>query len=245
MNALRKMTWTEAKLFLREPLGAFFTLAFPLIVLFVFGSIFGNEPAEELGGRGSVDTSTPGLIAMVIGTVGMIGLPLVLASYRENGVLRRLRATPLPPATVLGTHVIVHLCMTLAGVLLLVIAGRLVYGLTLPSSSLAVAAAFLLASLSFFGLGFVLAGLLPTARAAQTVGMALFYPMLFLSGAAFPRQMFGDTLRRISELLPLTHVTILIENLWFEGHWSLVSLGVLATMLAGGVLISIRTFRWE
>lgn len=245
MRALGKLTWTELKLFLREPMAAFFTLAFPLIVLFVFGGIFGNDPSPELGGRGSVDVSVPGYIAMIIGTVGLIGLPVALASYRQAGVLRRYRATPLHPSTVLGAHVIVNLGMTLAGVSLLVLAGRLAYGLRLPASPLLVSVAVVLASLSFFALGFVLAGVFPTARAAQTAGLAIFYPMLFLSGAALPRQMFGETLRRVSEALPLTHVTILIERLWLGEGWSYVSLTVLAAMLVGGVTVSARTFRWE
>lgn len=225
--------------------GAFFTVAFPLIVLFVFGSIFGNQPAPEMGGRGTVDVSVPGYIAMIIGTTGMIGLPITLASYREQGVLRRLRATPLHPSIILGAQVIVNLVMTALGVSLLVVAARLVYDLRLPASPFAVALAVVLGSLSFFALGFVLAGLLSTARSAQTVGMALFFPMLFLSGAAMPRQMFPETLQRISEFLPLTHVTVLVERLWLEGSWNVMALLVVAGMLFVGVAVSARTFRWE
>lgn len=245
MKALWKMTWTEAKLFAREPMAAFFTVVFPLIVLFVFGSIFGNEPTPEMGGRGSVDVSVPGYIAMIIGTVGMIGLPITLASYREQGILRRLRATPLHPSVILASQVLVNLLMTAVGVAILIVAARLVYGLHLPASPIAVILGVLLGSLSFFALGFVLAGLLPTARSAQTVGMALFFPMLFLSGAALPRQMFSETLRNISEFLPLTHVTILIEDLWLGEGWSVFSLLVLAGMLLVGAIVSSRTFRWE
>lgn len=245
MRALGKLTWIELKLFLREPVGAFFTLVFPLIILFIFGGIFGNAPSPELGGRGSVDISVPAYSAMVIGTVGLIGLPIVLASYRELGILRRLRATPLPAWKVLAAQLIVNLLMTTLGMALLIVAARLVYGLRLPDAPLAVALAFVLASLSFCAAGFVLASLLRSARLAQVVGMALLYPMLFLSGAALPREIMPPTVRRLSEFLPLTHVTILMQDLWFGRGWNLTAVAVLAALLTGGALISARAFRWE
>lgn len=93
MKALWKMTLVEAKLFLREPVGVFFTLAFPLMVMLLFGTIFGGYPVPGTDLKG-IDLSAPAYTGMIIGTVGLIGLPTTLASYREQGVLRRLRATP-------------------------------------------------------------------------------------------------------------------------------------------------------
>jgi len=245
MRALRTMTWTEAKLFLREPAAAFFTLAFPLILLLVFGSIFGNDPVAEFGGRGTVDVSVPGYIAMIIGTVGLIGLPVSLAAYREAGILRRLRATPLHPATILGAHVIVSLTMTVLGVALLVGAGRIIYELTMPDAPIATALAAVLGGLSFFALGFVLAGVLPTSRVAQAVGSAVYFPMLFLSGAAIPRQIMPDGVRRVADALPLTQVVILVEDLWIGDGWNQGALAMLAGIFAVAVVVAVRTFRWE
>jgi len=245
MRALWKMAWVEFKLFLREPVGAFFTLVFPLMLLFVFGSIFGNEPDPYLGGYGSVDISTPGYIAMVIGTTGLLSGPISLVVYREQGILRRFRATPLKPATVIGAQVIINFGMTVLGVGLLIASAHLIYGMRLPEAPLATGAAFVLSSASFLAVGFVLAALLPTARTAQIVGMAIFYPMLFLGGAAMPRQVMPETIQRLSEFLPLTHVNLLIGSLWFGEGWKPVSLAVLVVMLAAGVAVSARTFRWE
>jgi ABC-2 type transport system permease protein len=245
MKALSKMTWIELKLFLREPIGVFFTLLFPLMLLFLFGSIYGNEPTPFLDGRGSVDNSAPGYIGMIIGTLGMVSLPITLASYRQRGILRRLRATPLQPGTVLWSQVIVSTLVALAGAGLLVTAAVLFYDLTLPAVPLAVIPAILLGGLSFFALGFVLAGVMPTARTAQAVGMALFYPMLFLSGAAMPRQMMPESLQRVAEFLPLTHVVELIEDLWFDGALNLTALAVVSGLLVVGLFASRVTFRWE
>lgn len=87
MRALMKYTWTEIKLFLREPMGAFFTLVFPLMMLFLFGMIYGNEPSSMFNGYGTVDVSIPAYTAMIIGTTGIVGLTITMATYREKGIL--------------------------------------------------------------------------------------------------------------------------------------------------------------
>lgn len=102
MKALWKMTWVEAKLFAREPAAMFFTLAFPVLIVLLFSAIFGNDPVPGAPSLRVVDVSTPGYTTMVIGTTGLLGLPIVLAGYRKRGILRRLRATPLQPATILS-----------------------------------------------------------------------------------------------------------------------------------------------
>lgn len=247
MRGFWKLTWVEIKLFLREPMAAFFTLAFPLMMLFLFGSIFGNEPSPDFGGYGSVDVSVPAYTAMIIATSGLLGLPITIASYREKGVLRRLKATPLRPQAILGAQVIVLFLMTALGMALLVIAGKLVYGLRFNGRPLSVLVAFLLSSMSFFALGFVLAGFVPTARTAQIVAMVLFYPMIFLSGATIPREVLPERIRQFAEVLPLSHVVTLLRGLWTGGSWGnyLWETTILVALLMAGILVSSKTFRWE
>jgi len=247
MKSLLKMTWMETKLFLREPVGAFFTLVFPLMMLFLFGSIYGNTPSEYFNGRGTVDISVPAYTAMIIATTGLVGLTITMTTYRENGVLRRLRTTPISPLVVLVSQVIVLFVMTTVGMVLLIIAGKLVYHLRFEGNVLNVVAGFTLSSLSFFALGFILAGLMPTARTAQVVGMVLLYPMLFLCGAGFPRELLPASIIKISNFLPLTYVVTLLRGLWIGDPWSkhITDVLVLAGMLVIGVLISLKTFRWE
>jgi len=247
MKSLLKMTWIEAKLFLREPVGAFFTLVFPLMMLFLFGSIYGNIPSQYFGGRGTVDISVPAYTAMIIATTSLVGLTITMASYREKGILRRLRTTPVSPLVVLLAQVIVLFLMTALGMLLLVVAGRLVYQMRFDGNVFSVLVGFILCCLSFFALGFVLAGWMPTARTAQVVGMVILYPMLFLSGAGFPRELLPETILKISTFLPLTYVVTLLRGLWIGDAWSqhLTEVIVLAGLLVLGVLVSIKTFRWE
>jgi ABC-2 type transport system permease protein len=240
------MTWVEIKLFLREPVGLFFTLAFPVMVLLLFSAIFGNGRVPGGLGLRMIDVMAPSYTGMVIGTTALLGLPIALAGYRQQGTLRRLRATPLHPTVILAAHVLANLLMTAVGIALLLLTARIVYDLRLPEAPLSLMLAFLVASLSFFALGFVLAGVLPTARTAQIVGQVVFFPMFFLSGAAgIQPDMFPDALRRISDLLPLTYVVELVQSLWIAGEWDLKALVVLLGSAVVSVLISARTFRWE
>lgn len=247
MRGLWKFTLTEAKLYLREPMAAFFTLAFPLMMLFIFGSIYGNEPTPFFGGRGSVDVSVPAYLGMIIGTVGLLSIPITVAIYRENGILRRYRATPLRPHVILAATVLVNFAMTFLGTGLLVIAAKLIYHLRFEGNVLLVFVSFVLAALSFFALGFVIASLAPTARVAQVAGMVIFYPMLFLSGAAIPQEAMPESIRAVSKFLPLTHVVKLLQGMWFGDSLGeyLVEIAVLVGMLIVGTLIAAWTFRWE
>ncbi len=243
MHALWTMTWTEAKLFMREPAAVFFTLAFPLLLLLVFGAIFGNAPIGDTG-FGNVDRSVPGYIAIMIGALSLIGVPITLATYREKGVLRRFRVTPMPTWLVLAAHGLVALVMVLIGTGLVIGAAVALFDLRLPAAPVGVLAATVLGSVSFLAVGFLLGGTLPTARTAQAVGMALFFPMLFLSGAALPRFLFPDLLKQISLFFPLTHVVTLIQNVWMGAGWNTVALAVLTGLLVTSTAGAIALFRW-
>lgn len=245
MKTLLKLTKMELKLQLREPIALFFTLVFPVMLMILFGSIFGNEAESVLGGYGQVDLSVPGYIGMIIGTIGMLNIPVTLANYRDQGILRRLRATPLQSGSVLWAQVITQVVMAVAGIALLYVVGISFYDLRVPSGFLNIIPAIVLSALSFFSVGFVLAGVMPTARAAQALGMAILYPMLFLSGAAMPRYIMPEVVQKIALALPLTHVVILLEDLWLKSSLNVISFFVVLGMLVVGIIISRYTFRWE
>jgi len=242
-----KMTVIETKLFLREPMAAFFTLAFPLMLLILFGAIYGNEPNELFGGKGTMDVSVPAYMAMIIGTVGLISIAIRVTTYREKGTLRRFRSTPLRPYVILLDTVLANFAMTFLGTAILIIAAKLMYHLQFDGNALLFLAAFILSSLSFFSLGFVIASVASTTRVAQVAGMVLFYPMLFLSGAAIPLEIMPETIKKVAGYLPLTYVVDLLQGMWFGEPLSgyLTEVLVLVGTLIAGLLISALTFRWE
>ena len=247
MRTICTLAWIEIKLHLREPLAAFFTLAFPLMLLLFMGSIWGNQPVSFLGGSGYVDTAVPAFSAMVIATSGLMTLPSRMAWYRESGVLRRLKATPLHPQAILAAHVITIFLINLLSMALLVITAITIFDLQFTNHPVSVLAAFTLGSLSFFALGFVLAGLLPTTRTAEVVSMAIYFPMLFLSGAGIPRELLPEAFRQFAQILPLTHVVTLLRGLWYSGGWEtyFINALVLLIWLVISSIISAKTFRWE
>ena len=245
MRGFWKLASIEFKLFLREPSAAFFTLVFPLMMLFIFGGVFGNKP--QYSGLGIVDLSVPAYTAMIIATTGLVSLTISISAARELGVLRRFHTTPLTPTAILTSQVLVLFIMTTLGMVLLLIAAKITYGLRFNGNVLSVILGFLLSSCSFFALGFVLASIARTARSAQVMAMALYYPMLFLSGAAIPKYVLPEAVRTYGQILPLTHVVNLLTGLWLGEPWSdhLKEVAVLVVMMVVGLVVSAKTFRWE
>ena len=247
MKSFFKLTWMEMKLFMRDPQAAFFTLVFPLILLFVFGSIYGNKPSPLFGGFGNVDVSVPSYTGLIIATSGLISIPVIISTYRETGILRRFKVTPLRPLSLLTADLVVIFFMTALGMALLILAADIFYGLRFSGSPVNFGVGFILSSLSFFSLGFILAGFLPTARTAQIVGMAIFFPMIFLSGATLPMEMMPDNIQSISRFIPLAYVVNLLKGFWFGETWAQhwLNASVLLGLTVLFLFTSLKIFRWE
>jgi len=247
MRALWKLTFTQAKLYLREPTGTFFTIAFAPMMLLLFGAIYGNDPDPLFGGRGPMDVSVPAYIGIIIVTVGLMSIPIGTAMARERKILRRYRVTPLRPWAYIIADIVGNYVVTLAGVVLLVVLGKAIYHIRFDGDWPVVFLAFTFSSLAFFALGYLVGSLSPTARTAQAVGMALMFPMMFLSGAALPLEILPGTIRKVANFLPLTHVVTLIRGLWAGDAWGqhMTDTAVLLATLVIGALISAKAFRWE
>ncbi len=188
MKSFWKLTLVECKLYFRFPIAAFFTLALLPMILLLLGAIFGNGPSAVYGGKGFLDVAVPGFIALVIAISAIMSLPMALANYRERGILRRYRATPVSPAAILGAQLVTQFAMTILGMLLLILIGKLLFHLQFEGNIVSVLAAFTLGCLSFFSIGMVLAGVLPNTRVGTIVGNVLLQPMVYLSGVTIPKE---------------------------------------------------------
>ena len=247
LRGLWKLTWIEIKIFLREPMGAIGAIGVPVILFLVLGRMFSGRAERSPGAAEFVATSLPVFAAMLISLASVLSLITIISIYREGGILKRLRATPLSPLTILTTHVIVKLALSLVTLLLLIAAGK-TWGVgeiraSLPSFALAL----LFSTVSIMSLGFVIASLVPTARFAQPLGSVLLYPMLALSGLFFPTEALPSAWRMLANVLPLTHAVGLLKGIWEGGSWTSQGGHVLALMAFFAVFtaISSRVFRWE
>ena len=246
MRMLLKLTWVELKLFVREPITMVFTFALPLIFLFVMGGVFTN-PAEPDVFRGvkPIDYYTPAYIALVIGSIAVVGLPVHLTGYRERGVLRRLRASPIPLWTIFGSQVLVSLVVAALGGILVTVAAKLAFNIGMPESPLLVIGAFVAGVLSFVAFGILLGSVLPTTRAAQGLGLILIIVMLILGGAGPPREVMTAVMRGVGDATPLRYVIVLLQDPWLGFGWDWSFFGIVMGIMAVATLLSLRLFRWE
>ena len=142
MNArvLWTSAWTETKLFVREPMTVLFTLVLPLLFLLVLGGVFGNKPNSAWQGQGPVNFYVPAYLGLVWASVGLLVLPLHIVQYREDGVLRRLRASAAPKWAIFGSQAIVASAIALVGGAVMIAAAELTYHVRAPQSVAGVSA---------------------------------------------------------------------------------------------------------
>jgi len=247
MRALKELTWITFKLYIREPVAAFFTLAFPTMLVLLFGAIFGNDPTPLFGGKGSMDVSLPAYSGLIVGTVGLMSVPITIAGYREQGILRRFKVTPLRPWAYIVADQCTNLVISLIGLVLVSVVARIVFKVQFEGQVWAIVIAIMLGTLAMSALGYLIASLASGARMAQVISMVIFYPMMFLSGAGMPSEMLPASIQRVADFLPLTYVVRLMRGLWFgetlSAHW--VEVAVLAAIILVGGTLSARLFRWE
>jgi ABC-2 type transport system permease protein len=247
MRTLRELTWITFKLYIREPVAAFFTLAFPTMLVLLFGTIWGNDPSSLFGGRGSMDVSLPAYSGLIVGTVGLMQVPITTAGYREQGILRRFRVTPLRPWVYILADQATNLAMTMLGMILVSTVARIIFRVQFDGALWTIVLALIMGTLAMSAFGYLIASIAPTARMAQVISMVIFYPMMFLSGAGMPSELLPETIQRIGDYLPLTYVVRLLRGLWFGeslgAHW--VEFAVLAGIILVGGALAARFFRWE
>jgi ABC-2 type transport system permease protein len=245
---LWKLTWIEIKIFMREPLGAIGTVVVPVVVFLVLGRIFGRGRAPAAPSTNSfVHVGLPVLASLLIAVSAVLSLVTIISIYREGGILKRLRATPLRPYTILTAHVLVKLLLTAATLLLMILAGKRYYPAGVHAPLFSFTIALLISTCSILSIGFLIASIVPTARFAQPIGAVIFYPMFGLSGLFTPVASFPPLLRAVSRLLPLTYAVSLLQGIWNGEAWS-AHLGDIAALALGFVLctaISTKVFRWE
>jgi ABC-2 type transport system permease protein len=241
-----KLTWVETKIFTREPMGFVGTLVMPVVLFIVLGRAFGSVKPVNMT-QVDIPFNAAILAAVLIAISAVQSLVAIISIYREGGILKRLRATPLSPVTILGAHVVVKLIFTVMSLALLLLAGRRLFPGVMQVNVFSFTVAVLLSTLSILSLGFVIASVVPTARFAGLVSGAALYPMLALSGLFFPVDRLPRALKALAYLLPTTHAVALLDGVWdgsgWGAHW--VDVAALLVLFAAYTALSTKVFRWE
>jgi ABC-2 type transport system permease protein len=243
MRALLRLAAMELKLFVREPVVLTFVFAFPVLTVLVLGGVFDDDDPNFEGAIPS-DYYVAAYIAVVIAAIGLVMLPVHLASYRERGVLRRFDVSRYPRWALPAAWILVAMAITMVAVAVLLVTGQLVYGLPEPADLIGVIAGTLLGAFTFISIGIALGLALPSARSAQGLGMLLFFPFFLLGGAGPPPDAMGDAMKSVSNAVPLTHVVRSVQEPWLDlgnpaGHLTvLAAVAVIAT--AGWVTLATR-----
>ncbi|MCM6779083.1 ABC transporter permease [Nocardia sp. CDC159] len=246
MSASTAVLKVEARLFVREPGALFWVLAFPSLLLLGLGLIPKyREWDPSLGGHRIIDFYVPSVVLVALVTASLLSMPSALTTYRERGILRRMRTTPARPSNLLVAQLVLHAAAAVIGAVLAVAVGRIVWGVALPQQHLAYVVTLLLATLSGLAMGAVITAVARTVKAAQAVGLAVFFPAMFAAGIYVPIQVLPNAVRKVIELVPFGAAAQALHQA-ASGSWPWwPHLAVLALWIVVLMAIATRWFRWE
>jgi len=235
----------ELLLYTRSRELAFFTFLLPMVFFVLLGSTYGDDTVEGVRGSNYLEAGMIGYGAI---SIAFAGLAIVLVIRRETGILKRLRATPLPASAYVAAVLSAFMAAFAVEVMGLILLGRVLFGIGVPNNLLSLALALLLGAVSFCGLGIGVTALIKSAEGASAVVNAIYLPMSFIAGAFFSPHHFPQVLRAIADVLPLTYFLRLVRNImlhdaeiWTQG----TNVAVLAAWGLAGVIVALRAFRWE
>jgi len=248
MRGLLKLTWLEIKIFLREPMGVFGTIGMPVLMFVVISRLAsGGGQRQARGMNNFLRMELPVLVAVFITISAVLSLVTIVSIYREGGILKRLRATPLRPWTILAAHVLVKLLFSAATVVLMLLAGRRYLPPDVDVRAVDFGVAVVISTWSILSIGFLIASLVPTARFANLIGAAIVYPMVPFSGLLFPVTLLSSPLQTLAAWLPLTYAVSLLQGIWRGDPWLAHADNVAALVVVFVVCtaLSAKLFRWE
>jgi ABC-2 type transport system permease protein len=239
-GAAARLVRTEIRLMIREPLTVVFVFVFPVVTMLIIGGSFGTKATVAFDWVNPSQWYVASYLTVVIAATGLIMVPVHLAAYRERGVLRRFAAAGFPPWSFALAEVVTGLVAIAVGSVVLLAVAAPVYGLPSLHHAPQVILGFVLGSVAFVSIGVLLGTLLPSARAAQAVGLLLFFPSFLLGAGGPPPHVMGSALRSIADYLPLTRVTDAVRDPWLGIGTATSSLFVVAVLAAAATILAAR-----
>lgn len=234
----------EQRIFWRNREASVFVFLFPILLFLLLSAVYSGE----LEGKPAANYLLAGILGYGVANTTFGGLAISLVARRELGILKRIRATPLPAATYVAATVASILIVFVLQVLVLLVVGTLLFDAELPRHPGALAVAVALGAVAFAALGLAAASLIRSNEGSSAVVNLIVLPMAFLTGAFGPTRDFPELLRAVSELLPLKHLLDVVVGIFVRedglGAHPL-GLAIVAAWGAAGLLVAARRFRWE
>lgn len=236
----------EGKLSLRSPDGIIFGIGMPVGVLLLIAVVAGSQSA---GGAdySFLQSAFASLLTVGICATAFMGLPLTIADYRDKKILKHFFATPIRPFMILSVQVVIGMLTSFFSAALVTILAVFGFGYCMEGDPFLFIGAFLLVMLSMYSIGMILASLCKTVKIANVVTTFVYFPMLFLSGATIPFELFPDTVQKVCNVLPLTHGIKLLKavslNMWSQEIW--ISVALLIVFAVVGCILSVVSFKWD
>jgi ABC-2 type transport system permease protein len=237
----------EQRLYWRSRELAFFTFVFPVLIFILLGSVYGDDVIESEHVKGS-EYLLAGILGYGIASTAFAGLAIVLVLRREAGILKRVRATPLPPRAYLAAAILSTVLVYTVEAAALIVLANVMFDVDFPTEWLSLVLALVLGSLAFAALGIALSGFIRSGEGSSAVVNAIYLPMAFLAGSFWSTHAYPRFLEVIADVLPLTYfirlmrdVVLRDETIW--SNWSDVA--VVAAWGVAGLLLALRSFRWE
>jgi ABC-2 type transport system permease protein len=243
LATLPTLALAEARLLTREWAAMVFAFVFPPLMMIVLAGVFGNTPDPVYGGASGTQYYVAAYIGVPLGALSLIGLPVMLASYRERGVLRRFEAFGVPTLAVVVAQAAVTAALVVLGAALVLVAAAPVYGVPAVQDPWGVVAGFAGGTVTMITLGVALGLAAPTARAAQALGLLVFMPMWLLGGGGPPRAVMTSAMQSVTDVMPLWHTTAGIREPWLGTGGGLVHLVPLALWFALGAFAVVVLLR--
>ena len=244
MSLFAHQVRADQLVFWRGRESAIFVFLFPVLLFLLLSTVYSGE----YRGRPLTDYLVPSLITYGVANTAFGGLAIILVVRRELGILKRIRATPLPSWMYLSATLCSTLLVFTLQAAAIMALGRLLYDWHLPSEWPSLFAAFLLGAICFAGMGFGAASLIRSAEGASAVVNVVTLPMAFLSGSFGPTRDYPQVLQSIADALPLTYLVDIVQGIVYEGKPIWEQPGAVAVLLAwglAGTLIAARLFAWE
>jgi ABC-2 type transport system permease protein len=245
-SGLVKLSLTELKLLSRERVRMALPIAIPLLLIIILGNIASlRQPRAIYGGESFIDLYTTIMVVMGLALLALTNMPMMLADYRERGVLKRLQTTPIGPVRVLAAQLVADLTVAVVMVVAILAVARIGFAVPLPRQAGGFVLAALLAAAALLGAGLLVASVAPTGRVARGIGALLFYPMMFFAGLWIPIPNMPAALQHVSHATPLGAAVPALTTAAGGSMPTTLQLLTLAGWAVAFALAAARFFRWE